>query len=356
MSQAIITTLASLKDYQPISNATSAMNEQDRERSRINADRRGERLNRWRAKEPGLTEAFKTELQQFKKRDPVTFESFFSHMENAFLATCTALRAHDIMLWFPNLPDEVYAALMDLCEFYHGEGRQMAELYRTERLSGSWANEEWDIDQEIHDANLTTKTTVKHGSLEVISFQTLGTQEQAFHLSLLFRLGAFDDESRIFEETARALAICKVTRMWFDSNTALRQPGDGRWEEARMLFLVICEGYSAALDRLASRINKPGVSLERKQFYMNTAREIKRIEKEVESGDRFAKIARGRKLASDYEMGHKLVVAGRKAEEMDPPAPSKATLEDMAAELRELEDGPNGIGRVLGKWRDLKID
>lgn len=320
------------------------------------ADRRVDRLNAWRLKENILIPVFKIALMEFKRDDPIAFVSFLAHMENSALAAKTAVRSFAIMAWFPNLPPIVSATLNGLISFYHGEATQTVDVYLKERQAGSWTDVD-DLDGEIIYASNNTTIRPRGTLLEVLSFRPFGAGDDGCtplrcpgFLAVLFK-----DEAKLHEDTVRALAVCRVACTFLDSNAGLRDPTDGRWEEALADLISLCETTVLIMQNSADWVNKPGVTLADVQHFANAIVEIKWIGREAQFGIRFGKIAMGRALAVKYaEENDRLVQALE--DNSENVVALRESCEEMAGRLIELEEGDGGVGPVFGTWKELRFD
>lgn len=322
------------------------------------ADRRAARLTAWRLNKSDLEAAFLAALKKYELNDAAAFGALRAQMEYSALAAKSAVRSHGIMLWFPFLPKEVTATLTALVSFYHGEAKQMVDLYRKEGQSGTWSEEE-DLDEEIIHAASMTKIRSAGKSIAVENFDAFGlSKDEPTPLKCPgMWIEHFVVGSRVMEDTARVLAVCKVARVYLDSSLALRDVKDGRWEEARKALIELCDvsaNVTLKLPATIAAVNEYARDQASMTFFCNTMQEIKGIGEEAASGDRLCKIAKGRLLAVEHEARHVLLAVAIE-DETDDVGDLSDQCDEMAAELLELEDGEGGVGRLFGAWRLLQI-
>lgn len=308
--------------------------------------------------QPGLQTAFETALTKYKQDDFDAFESFRVHMENSAIVAQTAVRSHGIMLWFPFLPKDVVDTLTALTSFYHGEAKQMVDLYRKEGQTSSWSSE-WQLHEEIVHAAMATATSMDVAPFRVKEFTPFGASEQQLTPIRCFSFLAdqFMVSSNILKNAARTLAVCQVGRVYLDSGAALCTPLDGRWENSRKVLTYTCKESTLKLkdkDTVAA-IDKPGTLMEDMRFLNEVATEIERIGEAAISDKRLQKIAQGRDTVSELT-SKALELAEAIEAKTDKVDVLSTQCGAMALELEELEDGEGGVGRVFGGWRLLKIE
>lgn len=85
------------------------------------ADAMSDQLRQHYEQEAALRQAFTTAASQLSKDQPKLFAQFKDHMTNAYVASPSQARSHDILSWFRGLPAPLSKAIKELQTYYHKE-------------------------------------------------------------------------------------------------------------------------------------------------------------------------------------------------------------------------------------------